>query len=148
MSTYVNQSLGGNMRACEALGLLMFWRGAQSGISDTFYLINPTTGAVYRPGTTGTAPPGNGGGEWVEELGTHGQFIYCDGRGSNTVWRLTPSANPIVAPWAWTSEEVAGPPAYVQRSGLAHYSRFRWVPARKVFLWVSDSVNPVQAWRL
>lgn len=83
----------------------------QGNVSGGFCLRNPSSGALYTPGTTGTMPTGlrfNGkaGVQWSE---THGCLCLWDNTSNgNVIATLTPQSNPLTQAWVWGSMSFSG----------------------------------------
>jgi hypothetical protein len=94
----------------------------------------------------GTAAQGMGL-EWCPPLRC---FVGYPGSNEQFVYKLVPpGANPQHAAWRWETETLAGDPPIGRSKGPhMNYSRFRWAPAIRSFVWADDPRKPVQVWRL
>jgi hypothetical protein len=98
--------------------------------------------------TSGPAPTTRGLSiEWCPPLGC---AVCYEGGGAPFVRKLFPPAtDPLANAWRWEVEELAGDaPIDAGSEPNASYSRFRWAPAARCFVWADGHDLPVQAWRL
>jgi hypothetical protein len=98
-------------------------------------------------GTEGPRPLKTGLGlEWCPPLRC---FVAYEGWGESRVLKLhPPEADPLTRAWTWAPEEIAGDAPVLRKGGGPHYSRFRWAPSVRCFIWADAWDQPVQAWRL
>jgi hypothetical protein len=99
--------------------------------------------------TTGPAaqPEGRGMGlEWCPLQ----CFVGYEGSRAPHVRKLIPPASdPLGTPWRWETEDLTGDaPVGRDKGPRMSYSRFRWAPSIRSFVWADDHRLPVQAWRL
>lgn len=170
-------ALGGNnqdsgMVLCKSLNLLMVVDGGyvSSGSHRKLYIRNLSTGIVTNNTTLGTVPnltygydgsatpnyhrPGSMGLQWVDELGC---IVGLDESTTPpTVVKLTPPAsNPGTSPWTWSSVPLqhwnAGDPngqSTLQSAQNAVWSKFRWIPSLKAFVYGTRKDRKPQVVRL
>ena len=96
---------------------------------------------------TGTAGSNTGSMTWCPELG---KFANHRPTSPATVDWLTPSdpSDPWDSTWSWSSETfTAAGGATTHSVGQGGWNRFVWVPGIKCFLWASENIHEMQAYR-
>lgn len=104
-------------------------------------------------GTDNYHAPGKIGLQWVEELGC---AVGLDtDRAEPAVFKLTPPAtNPKTNPWTWSIVPLAhwptdsGGQAALQKSQNSTWSKFRWIPSLKAFVYGSAADRRPQVIKL
>jgi hypothetical protein len=164
----------GSMALCNSLNLLVaidggYTVGEYSGNDRNLYIRDLTTGVVTKTVTVGTVPSlgdGYDGGtsnyhrpdvlglQWVDELGCIVGFDQTTV--PPTIVKLTPpSSNAATTPWTWSTvtsmqhwpQDVGGQ-AGLQTVQNFGWSKFRWVPSLRAFVYGSAKDRKPQIIRL
>lgn len=110
-----------------------------------FKLIDPVTGVVTVPTTTGPGPDPAASGEcpfaWVEAWGAWVMYL---GMG-NTLNILKAPANPLTQPWVWSTATFTGTAQSMYGiGGGPAFNRFAWSELDNVFDWMPRVDAPTQ----
>ena len=112
-------------------------------------ITSDTPGAFETLTVSGTPPPrSTTGGAWSAKLGA---IVCYDGRGSFTVYKLTPPSAANVrartGTWVWTSETLAGPTpiTYAADTNSGMYGRLQPAPEIGCALLTNSIFEPMQA---
>lgn len=128
--------------------VVLDWRDRGPAMAWALGLASPGSWSILQ--TDGPTPPPETQGmglEWCPPLRC---LVGYQGSGATFVHKLVaPDTDPMRGTWHWVTEELGGdPPTRRQKGPRMSYSRFRWAPSIRSFVWADDYRLPVQAWRL
>lgn len=119
----------------------------QSGSSGAFRVMDAANIGVWKsPGATGTAPATTGACCWDSDTGCL-WFYPTTPIGGQTLFKLTPPADPLNDPWAWSSHDFAGVLPYdgaMTGSGYVSRNNLVYVPILRSAFWVVNENQPPQ----